>query len=308
MFAIGGSEQCTYATGVRCRGPMRSLLSLVSFVALGSLAACTTASDAGDAPGEYEDGFAVLDVSAESSVLTSIARKNGNVAVCVGLIGFSDANAAAREMKTEIDHVTNAWNALLQGNGDWQVARVTPTYTMQASECSATQGDLRINVWAERSRFENEFCARRPSWICSANTDYTLRTIAIGPVNRGVDVDVFDEGRLLHEYGHAQGLADTYKVPGAHDWTGSVQPASVMNGKSETLTEDDKLGLWLTWRSLRTGDRSCDGLGTKVQFTSNVWNSVMCDALAQPVLSHGTRMDRDDVFFRERSKTTIVRR
>lgn len=279
---------------MRCKAQLAG----IGFLLLGACSVAQTEDADSNEIGVHEDGFAVLEVDNKSSVLSTIAATGGKLSVCVGLMGFGSQSASAgATLKTQIAETANKWNSLFAGNSEWTVATVDVTFNVQNGECTKTQNDLRVNVWADRTRFQNEFCARRPNWICSANTDTNNRTITVGPVNRGVDVDVFDASRMVHEYGHAMGLADTYKVPGSHDWNGSVQPPSVMNGKSSKLTSDDQLGLWITWRAVKTGARTCNGFGKSVSFTSNVWNSILCDPGALPVITHGARIARDSMLF-----------
>ena len=56
-----------------------------------------------------------------------------------------------------------------------------------------------------------------------------------------------------------------------------------MNRGSLSLTDDDKFGLWVTWRAVSTGVRSCAGFGADVRMTASAWGAIMCDPRAVPV-------------------------
>src|SRR6185369_4248611 len=102
--------------------------------------------------------------------------------------------------------------------------------------------------------FQRDYCSR-PGYTCSPGAIAPLRTLYLGPWNRDESVNPYEPIITLHEYGHLLGLGDTYKIRGKNSWVGE-QPPSVMNTESETLTEDDKLGLWAVVRALKTGRRS----------------------------------------------------
>jgi len=231
--------------------------------------------------------FSVLNVTSATSMLSVVEARAGAIKVCLGLTGFgADTAATSTKMQRISKAAFGAWNDLLAGHPDWRVTAVDPVFTVKTSECTDAAEDLRINVWADASEFTSDYCGRRPTWVCSSAGDMWGRNIYIGPINRGVPEDVFDPYTILHEYGHMLGLGDTYRIPGSHDWVGD-QPPSVMNRGSLTLTDDDKLGLWVTLRSIKTGSRSCDGFGTALTMTANVWSAIMCDPTTTPGTTHG---------------------
>lgn len=230
-----------------------------------------------------DSAFSVLDVSSATSILPVVEARRGALRVCLALIGFGAETAAANtKMSAVIKSAIGEWNDLLVGNPDWAIPTTAPVITVQVTECGGTTGDMRVNVWKDASTFTTDYCGRRPTWICSSAGSTSTRTVYIGPVNRGVPEDVFDPYTLRHEYGHMIGLGDTYRIAGSHDWVGT-QPPSVMNRGSLTLTDDDKFGLWVTLRTVKTGSRSCDDFGTEQAMTSNVWRSIMCDSSTRPV-------------------------
>jgi hypothetical protein len=145
---------------------------------------------------------------------------------------------------------------------------------------------LNVNVWATEARFKDDYCSR-PNYKCSSGAIPQYRTLYLGPWSHTKPADVFDAYRLLHEYGHLLGLGDTYRRPGVTNWVGE-QPPSVMSGGSQVLTDDDKLGLWVALRTLRTGRRSCEGFGVDVAMTENTKNLLVCDPSAVPENTHGT--------------------
>jgi len=236
--------------------------------------------------GHSESAFSVLDVSAATSILPVVETRAGALRVCLALIGFgTEAPAANIKMSRVIKTAVSSWNDLLATNPDWHVASTAPVITMQTTECSGAAGDMRVNVWKDATTFTTDYCGRRPTWVCSSAGATSARTVYIGPVNRGVPEDVFDPYTILHEYGHMLGLGDTYRIAGSHDWVGT-QPPSVMNRGSLTLTDDDKFGLWVTLRAVKTGTRSCTDFGAEQAMTSNIWHAIMCDSAATPGTTH----------------------
>ncbi len=262
------------------RAASRSL----GFVGALALAACAADSDADT----DEGAFSVNQVSSDFSILPALENLGGKPPVCVALIGF-DPRARQATGDTIAALVTDAarkWNALLSGNELWTLrAEVTPTYTFQESECPTTGPGFSVNVWATAEQFRAEYCSR-PGYGCSPAVIAPYRSVYLGPWNRDRPLDPYDPHVLLHEYGHLLGLGDTYRIPGQTDWV-REQPPSVMNNGSRTLTEDDKLGLWVALRELKTGVRSCDGFGGNVEMTQNVWNRLMCDPSTRPSDTHG---------------------
>jgi hypothetical protein len=248
---------------------------------------CTSADEVDVA--SDEPAFAVSKVSDSTSILPDIERSNGAPEVCVGMIGFeagAQAAAAAR-LETLIRDAASKWNALLRGNAQWSVQTdLAPRFHFQNEECSKRGAGLKVNVWGTSQGFKADYC-KRPGYTCSSGAIPAYKTLYLGPWNRSAEADPFDPFATLHEYGHLLGLGDTYRIPGGNDWVGE-QPDSVMNGKSQSLTDDDKLGLWVALRTLKTGVRSCEGFGDEIRMTKNSWNMLLCSPSAQPGNMHGT--------------------
>ncbi|MBX3229189.1 MAG: SH3 domain-containing protein [Labilithrix sp.] len=272
--------------------------STVRWVVLGSLlalAAGCAAEPEGAGEEVKEEDFAVLPVDSTSSILSAIEVSEGMPDVCVGMIGYSEAErpAAYARLTAAITSAANQWNALLVGNPMWRLkARISPNYMLQTTECTQMMyTGFNVNIWKDVERFKNEYCAKsNMADGCSAAASWRRRTFSLGPWNRYREVDPLDSFTVLHEYGHLLGLGDTYRILGKNDWRGE-QPPSVMNGESATLTEDDKLGLAATLRAVKTGVRSCDGIAKPAQLTSNVFGSILCNPKADPIYTHPGRED-----------------
>lgn len=79
------------------------------------------AKDDGAKEDPKEDEFAVLPVDQLSSVLPAIEDSEGQPDICVGMIGFTPAEAKTKfeELKLQLTDAMNQWNALLAGNPLW---------------------------------------------------------------------------------------------------------------------------------------------------------------------------------------------
>jgi hypothetical protein len=264
-------------------------LLLVGFSMLAM--ACEATPAAPEAKRGTKSNFSVLPVDASTSILPALESTQGKPNVCVALLGFDDAsmNDAMDRTRSMIRDASSKWNALLRGNPDWSVTAIEPNLHYQVEECRTQDGaDFNVNVWATVDRFKSEFCESRGFGICASAALPKLKTFFTGPWNRDQQVDALDPFTMLHEYGHLLGLGDTYRIQGVNDWEGE-QPASVMNGLSQELTQDDQLGLWVALRALKTGVRSCDGFGTDHAMTANGWDAVMCDPNSAPTMTHEGR-------------------
>lgn len=240
------------------------------------------------APASKDDDFAVLPASATLSVLPAIENTNGKPAVCIGLIGFEEAarESARTALTALVTDAARQWISLLAGNEQWSLrSPVTPAFAVQDTECPIGLPGFAVNLWATPEGFKADYCSR-PNYTCASGAINAYRSLYLGPWNRDAPDDPLNPFVVLHELGHLLGLGDTYRIPGANDWNG-VQPPSVMNGESATLTDDDKLGLWVVLRALKTGHRSCDGFGAEVPMTANAWDAIMCDPSAKPADNHG---------------------
>ncbi len=248
--------------------------------------ACKTRSRPNDAS---DLQFALSDVS--NSILPDIEAVDGNLDVCLALIGFEPAEKASATARFEdmLTRVPNAWNNLLKGNPEWPVQhQLKVNFTVQSSHCPKSTRGFNANVWKNKTDFINDFCSEYPDGMCSSGALVATKGFAIGPVNRGHDADIYDYFTLLHEYGHLLALGDTYRNPGLSDWV-TNQPPSVMNGQNfprENFTSDDQWGLWATLHAVKTGSRSCFGYGDTVDMILNSWKEVMCDPRSQPEYAH----------------------
>ena len=86
-----------------------------------------------------EDEFAVLPVDQLSSVLPAIEDSEGQPDICVGLIGFTPAEAKTKleELELQLTSAMNQWNALLAGNPLWHFkGQIAPNYMAQSTECT----------------------------------------------------------------------------------------------------------------------------------------------------------------------------
>lgn len=252
------------------------------------LLACATPDPAKDDAPSKEDDFAVGQVSAATSILPAIENSGGKIEVCVGLIGFErgQIEIAKKKVTSSVTDTANAWNTLLAGNALWTLqTAVAPVFRFQESECAKNLPGFAVNVWGTAEGFKADYCSR-PNYTCSSGAIGAYRSLYLGPWNRTQAEDAFKPFTMLHEYGHLLGMGDTYRIPNANDWNGE-QPASIMNGQSQRLTDDDKLGLWVVVRTLKTGVRSCEGFGAEVPMTANAWGALMCDPAAKPEEQHG---------------------
>ncbi len=253
------------------------------------LAGCGgAAGDAESSTVTGEEDFSLSNITPAMSLLPSIENSGGGLDVCVALIGFDSVSRPAAEtgVKAIITDAANKWNALLVDDPLWTLkAKITPTFSFQETECPKNLPGFAVNVWGNVERFKAEYCSR-PNYTCGGGGMAEYKSMYLGPWNRYQPQDPLQPLTIMHEYGHLLGLGDTYRIAGRNDWVGE-QPPSVMNGQSETLTEDDKLGLRATLRFLKTGVRSCDGFGTDVEMTANDWSAVMCTSEATPIVTHG---------------------
>ncbi len=258
----------------------------VAVLLAGALGAGCVAADESE-PASGEDAFSVNPFPTSFSLLPAIENSGGKIDVCVGLVGFTPAKAqeAAAKLPVLIKDSVRKWNALLTGNPLWTLNReIETTVNVYTGRCPSTLGTFRVSVWATAQGFIADHCSTTSTCAPAANPG--RREIFLGPYNRGRAQDMFAPYVMLHEYGHLLGLGDTYKTPGALDFPGT-QPPSVMNVLSQTLTDDDKRGLWVTLRELKTGIRSCDGFGAEIPMTANTSYLMMCDPRAVPQQNHG---------------------
>lgn len=264
---------------------MRTFAGLLMLGALAvflSVAGCKVRKQAN----ESDIKFAVLG-SATNSILKTLHEQNGKLDVCLGMVGFTDAelDQAAKFFERSAKTAVGAFYDALADHPDW---RTTPrpelTFNRTRARCVGTLGVLSISVWKDKEQFKTDRCT--DDWACSSHSVTQFHEIVVGPINRGVEETIYNDYTILHEFGHLAGLGDTYKIPRFHDWNGE-QPASLMNGKATTIQDDDRKGLWAMWQFLKTGTRSCDGFGREVEMSSNVWQSILCDPEAEAVVDHG---------------------
>jgi uncharacterized protein YraI len=272
---------------------------LLALGVIGSGVVGCAADPAPDAQPKVDD-FAVLPVNTLSSVLPAIEDSEGQPDVCVGMIGFTPAETAQRYelLKQQVTEAMNQWNGLLAGNPLWHFrGRIAPNYMMQTTECTQTiYTGFSVNLWKDVARFRSEFCTKNRivDSRCVSSAYSNRRIFYLGPWNRTREVEPLDWSLPMHEYGHLLGLGDTYETDGFNEWEGE-QPASVMNGLSYTLTDDDRLGLWAVLRQVKTGVRGCEGT-KEAQYTINGYGSILCNAKSTPVNTHGTQ-DGDTTVF-----------
>lgn len=258
------------------------------------------AKDEGTKEDPKEDEFAVLPVDQLSSVLPAIEDSEGHPDICVGMIGFTAPEAKSRfdQLTMQLTAAMNQWNALLDGNPLWRFhGTIAPNYLMQTTECTQTlYTGFSVNLWKDVTRFKADYCTRNfvPDSRCASAAYTNRRIFYLGPWNRTREVEALDWFTPLHEYGHLLGLGDTYQTPGLSEWQGQ-QPASVMNGLSFSLTDDDRLGLWATLRQVKTGVRGCEGTN-QAQFDVNGYGMILCNEKSMPVDTHGDRGNDQQIF------------
>lgn len=254
---------------------------VIGFATLACLVGCSSGTNATDAK---TDDFSLNPTS--ESMLLDIERNGGALSVCIALVDSpADAQSWRDRAVANINDTTRAWNDLIKDHPLWSVREIVPRYTfVNGRQCSPSSAMVKVNIWTSVARFKSSWCAGQPE--CASSASPKTRTFGLGPWNRTAPADPLEPFATLHEYGHLLGLGDTYKIPGYNSWIGE-QPPAVMNGMSETLTDDDKLGLWAMLNALKTGRRSCDGFGHPVKMTANTWGSVMCDTRSVVIDTHG---------------------
>jgi hypothetical protein len=267
---------------------------------IGFGAGCASKDDGRKAEDPVENDFSVLPVDRLSSVLPAIEDSEGQPDICVGMIGFSPAEAKSRfdMLTSQLTDAMNQWNALLDGNPLWTFhGKIAPNYMMQTTECTQTIfTGFSVNLWKDVARFKGEYCTKNfvPDSLCASAAYTNRRIFYLGPWNRTREVEALDGFTPLHEYGHLLGLGDTYKITDVNDFPGE-QPDSVMNGLSYTLTDDDRLGLWATLRQVKTGVRGCEGTA-EAQWSVNGHGALLCNAKSEPVVVHPDRGADQTIF------------
>jgi hypothetical protein len=238
--------------------------SLLLAVVIGALGAACKQRDPSDSAVKY--GIQVTgghQLFSRSSILKSIADRAGKLEVLVSYKGFEALPDAAQQarLKELIAAAAQEWNSALAHSPDWGHAAIeivdldgdTDEYCTKGTvywECRH-ENRLKVIVDAEVTRSYG-------SMYGAAIVLSGSRVIPQSPGLRdelGLDKNLFK--RLLHEYGHLIGLADTYSEAGYQQPVGS--PPAVMNSyyTVDGLTSDDEAGVLAVWRYLQGREDPC---------------------------------------------------
>lgn len=197
-------------------------------------------------------------------------NKTGKLGICIAVYGYERGAATIKvaEIQAHIARAIHDWTTLLKGHKKWRPTNVRLqfksnidlTETCGKPDSPASQGsdpdrDIKIFKWAQQKGFldfsQNYY--RQQGFKIPVTRSFSLVS------QRKVILDHHDENLpfvLLHEIGHLFGVGDTYVETGYQTKIGE-HPPSVMNGKSKTLTADDRNGIWSVLDNAINGTHAC---------------------------------------------------
>jgi hypothetical protein len=225
--------------------------------------------------------FAMFGQPAQASLVETYRtlRESSDVVVCVGHVGYSHTSPKGVQRTEWARRAVVAWITALQESPDWPNKKQKNfDVTAQTGVCpnalvhgspgfkimffGTAQDQVNATCGPDSPQAEDlrsyGLCQESPLYSFASPSDRTaIISVRMGNQSRS---EAFLFETVLHEFGHILGLGDLYKSLSIN-YEGAI-PSSIMAYSAETLTADDKLGIWNIEKATRTGDWDCGGYAT----------------------------------------------